>query len=60
MIMKSKSEEDVFEKEFSYSLGVNGFSTWDENHPLQKAVVDHDQERIIAIGGWEISDQINR
>ena len=34
MGMKSESKEDIFEKEFSYSLGVNGLSTWDENHPL--------------------------
>ena len=46
MVVKSETKEDVFEKEFSYSLGVDGFSTWDENYPLQKTMVDHDQERI--------------
>ena len=58
--MKSKSKEDIFEKEFGYSLGVDGFSTWDENYPLRKTVVDHNHERIIAEGKWEIGDQINR
>ena len=58
--MKSESKEDIFEKEFGYSLGVNGFSAWDENYPLRKTMVDHDQERITARGRWEISDKVNR
>ena len=58
--MQTKVEENIFEKEFCYSLGINGFNTWDENHPLRKTVVDHNQERIIARGKWEIGDQVNR
>ena len=60
MIMKSESKEDIFEKEFGYSLGVDGFSAWDENYPLQKTMVNHDQERIKAGGRWEIGDKVNR
>ena len=60
MIVKSESKEDIFEKEFGYSLGVDGFSAWDENYPLQKTVVDHEQERIKARGRREISDKVNR
>ena len=60
MIVKSESKEDTFENEFCYSLGIDGFSTWDENHPLRKTMVDHNHERITARGKWEISDQVNR
>ena len=56
MVVKSESKEDSFEKEFSYSLGINVFSAWDENYPLQKTMVDHDHERIKAGGRWEIGD----
>ena len=59
MIVKSKLKEDIFEKEIGYSLGIDGFSAWDENYPLRKTVVDHNQERIKAGGRWEISDQVN-
>ena len=60
MVMKSESKEDIFEKEFGYSLGVDGFSAWDENYPLRKAMVDHDQERIKTRGRWKVSDKVNR
>ena len=60
MIVKSELKEDIFEKEFGYSLGIDGFRAWDENYPLQKTVVDHDQERIKAGGRQEIGDQVNR
>ena len=56
MVMKSKLKEDIFEKEFGYSLGIDGLSAWDENYPLRKAVVDHDHERIISKRGQEVSD----
>ena len=34
MVMESELKEDIFEKEFGYSLSVDGFSAWDENYPL--------------------------
>ena len=58
--MKSESKEYMFEKEFSHSFSVNSFIAWGENYPLQKTVVDHDHERVVAIGWQEISDQVNR
>ena len=60
MVVKSELKEDIFEKEFSYSFGINSFSAWDENYPLQKTMVNHDQERIKARGRQEISDKVNR
>ena len=39
-------EEYMFEKEFGDSFGVDGFVTRSENDPLQKAMVDHDQQGI--------------
>ena len=50
----------MFEKEFSDSFGINGFVTRSENDPLQKAVVDHDQQQIKAGGGRQIGDKVNR
>ena len=44
--MKAKSEEYVFEKKFGDSFGINIFGTRDEDDPLRKAVVDHDQQGI--------------
>ena len=50
----------MFEKEICYSLGVDVFVTRDENYPLQKAVVDHDQQGVTTVRGREASDEINR
>ena len=54
--METKSKKNLFEKEFGYCFGIYGFSTWGENYPLQKTMVDHNQERIIAMRGEEIGD----
>ena len=50
----------MFEKEICYSLGVDVFVTWNENYPLRKAVVDHDQQGVTTVRGREASDEINR
>ena len=44
-------EEYMFEKEFSNSFGINSFVAWSENYPLQKAMVDHNQERVETVRG---------
>ena len=38
MVVESELKEDGFEKKISYSLGIDGFSTWDENYPLRKTM----------------------
>lgn len=39
-------------------FGGDGFLRGTENHPLSKPMVDHDQERIKAIGQGEIGDKV--
>ena len=58
--MKTKAKEYVFEKEIGYSFSIKSFVTWGENYPLQKTMVNHDHERIVAMRGREIGDQVNR
>ena len=48
------------EKEFGYPHGIDGFGTRDDNYPLCKAVVDHDQNRVFAIYFREVGDQVDR
>ena len=38
------------------SFGGDGFLSGAENYPLSKAMVYHNQERIEASGGGEVSD----
>ena len=47
------------EKEFGYSHGINCFGTGDNDYPLHKAVVDHDQNRIFTTDFWEVSDEVD-
>ena len=42
--MEAEAEENMFEEEFGDSFGIDSFVTRSENDPLQKAVVDHDQQ----------------
>ena len=39
-------------------VSVDSFKTRDENHPLHKPMVDHDQDRVKARGEREIHDHI--
>ena len=58
--MEAETEENVFEKEFGNSFGVDGFVTRSENNPLRKAMVDHDQQGIETSGGRQTSNKVNR
>ena len=57
-IEKSKTKEDLVEKEGGDSLGGDGFLGGAKNYPLSKPMVDHDQERVKAQGDGEVSDEI--
>ena len=48
------------EKESGYSFSSDRFLSGAENYPLCKAMVDHDQQRVKARGGREVSDQVAR
>ena len=58
--MKSEAKEYIFEKEIGYPFGIKGFVARDENYPLRKTMVDHDHQRIVAMRGWEVGDQVDR
>ena len=47
------------EKEFGYSHRVNGFGTWDNDHPLRKTVVDHDHYRVLVTYFGQVSDKVD-
>ena len=59
-VMQTESFEDMREKEFGYSHGIDRFGTRDNDYPLHKAMVNHDQNRIFAADFWEVSDEVNR
>ena len=48
------------EKKCSHSLSGDCFLNGAENHPLCKAMVDHDQQRVEARGGGKVSDKVTR
>jgi len=45
-VVETKAGEDMFEKQGGDTGGINSFGTRDENHPLCKPMVDHDQNRV--------------
>ena len=51
--------KDMGKKELGNAGSIDVFGAGSKNYPLCKAMVDHDQQRIMA-GGWgEISDEVN-
>jgi len=59
-VMETKVGEDMFEKQGGDTSGVNSFATRDENHPLCKPMVDHDQNGVKTRGKWQICDHVAR
>ena len=59
-IKKSKTKEDLVEKEGRDPFGGNGFLGRAKNYPLSKPMVYHDQERIEARGDREVRDKVTR
>jgi len=58
--VKTKAGENKFEKQGSDAGSVNCFVTRDENHPLHKPMVDHDQHRIKTGRQQQIRDHVAR
>ena len=48
------------EKEFGYSHGIDRLGTRDDDHPLCKAVVDHNQDRVFSANFRKVSDEVHR
>ena len=51
--------EYVVGKELGNSVRINHFGTRGKNHPLCKAMVDHDHYGIEAIRRGKISDEVD-
>ena len=58
--MYSEVLEDMGKKKLSYPHSIDGFGTRDNDHPLHKAMVDHDQNRVHPTYFWEVGDKIYR
>ena len=48
------------EEESSYPFSGDRFLDGVENYPLYKAMVNHNQERVKARGGGEVSNEVTR
>jgi len=59
-VMKIKVGEDVFEKQGGDAGGINSFKARDENHPLHKPMVNHDQNRVKTRREWQIHDHVTQ
>ena len=57
-VKQSEMKEDFVEKEGGDSFSGDRFLGRAKNHPLSKAMVYHDQERIEAQGDREVSDEV--
>ena len=58
--METESQEDVLKKDLGDVCSGGSFVARAENYPLRKTMVDHDQNRIIAMGKGQIRDEIHR
>ena len=57
--MKAKAFEYIVKKELGDSGCITGFGARSKNHPLCKAMVDYDHDRI-KIRGWrKVSDKVD-
>ena len=57
-IMYSEAFEDMGEKKLSYFHSIDGFGARDNDHPLCKAMVDHDQNRVHPTYVRKVGDEI--
>ena len=58
--MEIKAFKDMGKKKLGNAGSVNVFGAGSEDHPLHKAMVNHNHQGIMASGRGEISDEVNR
>ena len=58
--MKAKAFEYIVKKELGNSSCVNGFGARSKNHPLHKAVVNYDHDRIETQEWWKVGDEVDK
>ena len=59
LVVKTESWEDVLKKDLSNVRCRGSFVARVENYPLQKTMVYHDQNRIVAMGEGEVGDEVH-
>ena len=57
-VVKSKVKIHLVEKEGSYLFSSDGFLDGAKNHPLHKAMVNHDQQGVETGGDGEVDDKV--
>ena len=58
--MEAKAFEYMMEKISGHFGHIYSFRARDENYPLCKAMIDHNHQRVMSIGGGKISDEVDR
>ena len=58
-VMKAKAFEYIVKKELHDSGCINGFAARSKNHPLCKAMVNYDHDRIKTRGGQKVGDEVD-
>ena len=57
--METEAFKNVRKKKLGNASSIDVFGTGSKDHPLRKAVVDHDHQGIMASGWGEIGDEVN-
>ena len=57
--MQSELFKDIVEKKIGYSCSIHCFSARGKNYPLMKAMVDHNHDRIEAIDGGKVGNEVH-
>jgi len=57
-VKETKADKDMSKEQGGNSSSIDSFKTRDENHPLHKPMVDHDQYRVKASGKQKICDHV--
>jgi len=58
--MEAKAGNDMFEKEGGNTSSIDSFKTRNENHPLCKPMVNHDQNKVKTRGERKIHDHVTQ
>ena len=58
--MYPESFEYIGEEKFSHTCCINGFGARNDDHPLHKAMVDHNQNGVHPMYFQKVGDEIYR
>ena len=59
-VVEAESFEHMIKKNLCYSCGINGLGARSEDYPLRKPMVYYDHNRVMALGGGKVGDEIDR